>query len=78
MPANDFKERMDKWITTMRGARPAKGQDRVLIPGDPERENEERIAREGIELLPQVVADIAAIAKKTGVKFDDQMKLFEK
>ena len=70
MPADVFKERMDKWIVTMRGARPAKGQERVLIPGDPERENEERIAREGIELLPQVVADMVTIAKKTGVEFD--------
>jgi len=69
MPANEFKTRMDKWIETMRNARPAEGQDKVLIPGDPERENEERIAREGIELLPQVVADLGIIAKKAGVKF---------
>ena len=72
MPAGDFKERMDKWIVTMRGVRPAKGQERVLIPGDPERENEERIVREGIELLPQVVADMIALAKKTGVIFEDK------
>jgi LDH2 family malate/lactate/ureidoglycolate dehydrogenase len=69
MPANQFKERMDKWIETMRGARPAKGQQKVLIPGDPERENEERISREGIELLPQVIADMIGIAQKAGIKF---------
>jgi len=69
MPAAEFKMRMDKWIETMRSARPAKGQDKVLIPGDPERENEERIAREGIVLLPQVVAEMEMIGKKAGVCF---------
>jgi len=70
MPTSEFKARMDKWIETMRNALPVKGQDKVLIPGDPERENEERISREGIELLPQVVADMEMIGKKTGVKFE--------
>ena len=69
MPTGEFKTRMDKWIETMRNARPAKGQEKVLIPGDPERENEERISREGIELMPQVVADMEIIAKKIGIKF---------
>jgi LDH2 family malate/lactate/ureidoglycolate dehydrogenase len=69
MPADEFKARMDKWIETMRAASPAKGHDRILIPGDPERENEERNAREGIVLLPQVIADMKIISKKTGVKF---------
>jgi len=69
MPADVFKVRMDNWIETMRNASPAKGHKKVLIPGDPERENEERIIREGIELLPQVVDDMVMIAKKTGVKF---------
>jgi len=70
MPAAEFKTRMDKWMETMRDARPAKGRGKVLIPGDPERENEERIAREGIELLPQVIADLDMIAQKTGIKFE--------
>ena len=70
MPADEFKQRMDKWIKTMREARPAKGQEKVLIPGDPERENEERISREGIELMPQVVEDLEKIAKKINIKFE--------
>ncbi len=73
MPVEEFKARMDKWIETMRDARPAKGHAKVLIPGDPERENEERIAREGIGLLPQVVKDMTEIAQKTGMDFDVNM-----
>jgi LDH2 family malate/lactate/ureidoglycolate dehydrogenase len=41
----------------------------VLIPGDPERENEARIMVEGIELIPQVEADLKQIAEKFGLKF---------
>jgi len=69
MSITDFKTRMDKWIEAMRSATPVKGQEKVLIPGDPERENEEKISREGISLMPQVVADLEKIAEKTGIKF---------
>ncbi|OAV75186.1 Ureidoglycolate dehydrogenase [Bacteroidales bacterium Barb7] len=64
-----FKGRMDKWIETMRNTKPAKGHESVLIPGDPERECEERIAREGIRLLPQVMEESCAIAEKLGINF---------
>jgi LDH2 family malate/lactate/ureidoglycolate dehydrogenase len=67
MPADEFKNRMDQWIAVMRSAAPAKGQEKVLIPGDPERENEQRIAKEGITLLPQVIAEIQQIAAKMGM-----------
>lgn len=70
MPVDEFKTRMDRWIEVMRHAAPAKGYDKVLIPGDPERENEERIAREGIYLLPQVISDMTVIAQKTGLNFE--------
>ena len=39
-PADDFKAKMDEWIETFRSAKPAKGQEHVIIPGDPEREAE--------------------------------------
>ncbi|MDR1864954.1 MAG: Ldh family oxidoreductase [Bacteroidales bacterium] len=69
MPAEEFKARMDRWIEVMRKAKPAAGQSCVRIPGDPERENEKRTAKEGITLLPQVIADLQSIAEKTGVPF---------
>jgi LDH2 family malate/lactate/ureidoglycolate dehydrogenase len=67
--ADHFKAKMDEWIETFRNAKPAEGHDRVLIPGDPERENEARIMVEGIELIPQVEADLKQIAEKFGLKF---------
>ncbi|HEY4787168.1 MAG TPA: Ldh family oxidoreductase, partial [Bacteroidales bacterium] len=67
--ADVFKTRMDKWIETFRMAKPAEGQEKVIIPGDPERENEARIKAEGIELIPQVEGDLRAIAEKLGLVF---------
>lgn len=65
--ADHFKSKMDEWIETFRNAKPSVGHDRVLIPGDPERENETRIMRDGITLIPQVEADLKQIAEKFGL-----------
>ena len=39
-PADEFKQHMDNWIGRFRKAQPAQGYEKVLIPGDPEREME--------------------------------------
>ncbi len=65
----EFKAQMDRWIETFRAAKPAKGQERVLIPGDPERENEERISREGIDVIPGVHKEMKEIADQLGIEF---------
>jgi LDH2 family malate/lactate/ureidoglycolate dehydrogenase len=65
-----FKERMDKWIETFRAAKPAKGHDRVLIPGDIERANEERIVKEGIQVIEPVQKEMKEIAEELGIAFE--------
>jgi len=65
--ASHFKSMMDQWIETFRNAKPAEGQERVLIPGDPERESETRIMKEGISLIPQVEVDLKDIANQLGL-----------
>ena len=67
-----FKSQMDKWIETFRAAKPAKGHDRVMIPGDPERENEERISKEGIDVLVPVQKEMKEIADHLGIEFEMQ------
>jgi len=67
--ADVFKSQMDNWITTFRNSKPAEGQEKVLIPGDPERESEISKKRDGIVLLPSLEEDIKQIATKYGLEF---------
>jgi LDH2 family malate/lactate/ureidoglycolate dehydrogenase len=69
-PAHEFKAKMDEWITTFRSAKPAEGQEHVLIPGDPEREAEARIMKDGIKLVPAIKDDLVAIAKELKIDFE--------
>lgn len=68
-PAAEFKQHMDKWIRRFRSATPAPGHEKVLIPGDPEREMEAERLTIGIPLLAPVVADLKGLAEKLGVDF---------
>jgi len=68
-PAAEFKASMDEWIKTFRGATPSKGQERVIIPGEPEREAEKRYLAEGIKIVPAVVDDLKSIASELGIEF---------
>ncbi|MCK9404190.1 MAG: Ldh family oxidoreductase [Chitinophagaceae bacterium] len=63
-PAEDFKKHMDNWIERFRLAKPAEGYEKVLIPGDPEREMESIRMKEGIPLEDSVVADLKSLAAK--------------
>jgi L-2-hydroxycarboxylate dehydrogenase (NAD+) len=68
-PAAEFKSHMDNWITRFRSAKTIQGQERVLIPGDPEREMSILRSKEGIPLNPKVVEDLQAVAKKFELDF---------
>ena len=60
---------MDKWRRSFRSATHAPGHEKVLIPGDPEREMEAHRLAEGIPLIPSVVEDLKALSIKLGVEF---------
>lgn len=66
-PADEFKQAMDHWIQGFRNAKTVKGEDRVLVPGDPEREFEIERMEKGIPLLDAVVNDLAQISQRFGV-----------
>ncbi|OQP62072.1 malate dehydrogenase [Niastella vici] len=67
-PAADFKHHMDNWIRRFRSAKTVAGEEKVLIPGDPEREMEALRMKEGIPLLDAVVTDLSAVGERFGVK----------
>ncbi len=67
--AEDFKLNMDKWIQRFRNAKTIPGEDKVIIPGDPEREMEVERMKNGIELFPTVIDDLKNLAEKFELKF---------
>lgn len=67
-PADEFKLHMDNWIARFRNAKPVKGHERVLIPGDPEREMEATRMKEGVPLANSVVEDLKLVGEKLGLK----------
>ncbi|HVZ26751.1 MAG TPA: Ldh family oxidoreductase [Sediminibacterium sp.] len=66
-PADQFKRRMDQWITRFRSAKPAEGHDRVYIPGDPEREITAIRLEKGIPLLQSVAEDLKSLGERFGL-----------
>ena len=59
---------MDNWIHRFRNATPAEGYDKVLIPGDPEREMEAIRMQNGIPIVAAVVDDLKLVGEKLGVR----------
>jgi L-2-hydroxycarboxylate dehydrogenase (NAD+) len=68
-PASDFKKNMDQWIRRFRSAKTAKGFNKVIIPGDPEREMYAERMQSGIPVLGPVVDDLEFLSEKFGVEF---------
>ncbi|MFZ9695925.1 MAG: Ldh family oxidoreductase, partial [Chitinophagaceae bacterium] len=60
----EYKRDMDHWIQGFRKATPAKGQEKVLVPGDPEREATAQRLSAGIPLLGPVVKDLKDLADR--------------
>jgi LDH2 family malate/lactate/ureidoglycolate dehydrogenase len=67
-PADEFKFHMDNWITRFRKATPAAGYEKVLIPGDPERDMEMIRKQNGIPLVKPVVDDLIQVGEQLGVQ----------
>ncbi len=65
--AEEFKAHMDNWIERFRESETVKDQEKVLIPGDPEREMEIKRSSEGIPLSEPIVNDLRELGSKLGV-----------
>jgi LDH2 family malate/lactate/ureidoglycolate dehydrogenase len=68
-PADEFKLHMDNWINAFRNAKTVAGEDKVIIPGDPEREIQTERLKNGIPLLKPVVEDLQVLSDKLNVHF---------
>ncbi|WP_222165097.1 Ldh family oxidoreductase [Edaphocola aurantiacus] len=66
-PESEFLDQMDNWIGRFRNAETIPGEERVLIPGDPEREAEADRLQNGIPLHEDVIADLQQLSDKFSV-----------
>jgi LDH2 family malate/lactate/ureidoglycolate dehydrogenase len=62
LPVDQFKQRMDQVIREIRQSPKAEGADRVYLPGEREWERREEALARGIDLPPDVVASLRALA----------------
>lgn len=69
MEVEEFKKRIDEWIEVFRNTKTAGPGIKVLIPGDPEREEELKREKTGIPLLGAVIDDLMDISRQTGIAF---------
>ena len=65
----EFKQHMDNWIQRFRSAKTIIGEERVIIPGDPEREMEVTRMKEGIPLVDAVEDDLKKLGEKFSIPF---------
>ena len=64
MPLQQFKERMESYITSIQGTRKAGGVSRIYLPGEIEFEMEKQSLKDGIEISAEVAKDLNALLEK--------------
>jgi L-2-hydroxycarboxylate dehydrogenase (NAD+) len=69
-PAEEFKQHMDNWIKGFRSAKPIPGEEKVLVPGDPEREFETERMKNGITLMKVVEDDLVELSQKFSLSWN--------
>lgn len=65
---DDFKKRVDGLLRTVKNSPTAPGYDEIIIPGEPERRQKEKLLREGIYVEDQTWNNLASLAKELKVK----------
>ena len=67
---NEFKQQIDDYIQVLRTTKSVHGSQGIIIPGDPERQNEILRREQGIPLILPVTESLRDISKMTGIPFD--------
>lgn len=69
-PWEEFIADSEQLLQEIRSAKKVPGRERIYIPGEKEAEETQRRQRDGIPLLPVVLADLARLADEAGVPFE--------
>jgi LDH2 family malate/lactate/ureidoglycolate dehydrogenase len=66
-PLAEFNARMERFIEELKSVPLAPGTQEVFYPGEIEARNDERYRREGLLLPQETLADLARVAKSSGL-----------
>ena len=69
MSKDEFGSRMDEIVRMLKSSPPAPDTERVLAPGEIERQNEARNQAHGVPLVPSVIDQLAALGTEVNVSF---------
>jgi LDH2 family malate/lactate/ureidoglycolate dehydrogenase len=67
-PVEEYNKNIENWIERFKSS-PAVGEQKVLIPGEPEIFEQEKRLQNGIPLTDAVVRDLEELGNKLGIKF---------
>lgn len=67
-PIEDYNNNIENWIERFKSS-PAVGEQKVLIPGEPEVFEQEKRLQQGIPLTDAVIKDLEELGNKLGIKF---------
>lgn len=71
MSKDKFGSRMDEIVRMLHSSPPAPETERVLVPGEIERQNEAKNRVLGVPLVPSVIDQLAALGAEVNVRFPD-------
>lgn len=66
-PLDEYKASVDEMLHDLRSMEPVEGQERVMVPGDPERIAYENRSERGIPVHPEVLNDLREVGRRAGV-----------
>ena len=58
-----YKRNVDRYIESIKGSAKAKGEEEILVPGEPEYRTEQKFLKEGIPLSANTVKELKALAE---------------
>ena len=69
VPVEEYRARFDEYTTMLRDCPPREAEQRVLVPGDPEWEEEEVRLANGVPLHPTIYGTLQAVATELEIPF---------
>ncbi len=72
--ANEFKRRVQRFVTQIKESRRAPGMEEILVPGEPEFRTREKRLREGIPIGDEIWTEIVQTAKPLQVDLNNIIK----